>query len=165
MTINCNLTESDYRAMRRYLFFRYRKFHWFFILAWIWVAVVNWRSYRPDATMIQKVFGLVAVTVIWIATIFISWVVWKILIYMTGSRFRASIGPHVYDISEDGLVESNTDGRKEIKVSGLKHVAETGAYFFIFAKTGMGYVIPKKDLTSFDELHALQSKVVSNLKT
>src|SRR5579859_2112579 len=118
MTIQCNLTESDYRAMRRYFFFRYRKLHWFFIVAWIWVAVVNWRSYKTDAAMIQKVFGLVAVTVIWIATILLLWAVWKIIAYVTGGRFRASIGPHVYDISEDGLVESNSDGRKEIKVSG-----------------------------------------------
>ena len=28
MTINCNLTESDYRAFRRYVMFRLRKMHW-----------------------------------------------------------------------------------------------------------------------------------------
>jgi hypothetical protein len=145
--------------MRRYLFFRYRKLHWFFIIAWLWVALTNWKSYKPEASLAQKLFGLVAITFIWLATMVILFAAWKIIAYLTGGRFRPSVGPHTYEISEDGFVELNTDGKKEIKISGIKRVAENGSYFFIFSNTGMGYVIPKKDLPNFDALQALKQRV------
>jgi len=83
----------------------------------------------------------------------------EIIAYLTGGRFRPSVGPHTYEISEDGFIESNSDGRKEIRIAGIRRVAETGSYFFIFGNTGTGYVIPKKELANFDALRALQQKV------
>jgi len=159
MSINCNLTESDYRAFRRYVMFRYRKMHWFFAAILISLLALVWFSNKPEATLTEKIAGLIGVIVMWCVLMLVFVVVWKLFTRFTGGRFRGSIGPHTFEIGEDTFAESNTQGRQEVRVAGLRRVAETDLHFFVITNTGTGYVIPKRDLQSLDELYALQKRV------
>jgi len=160
MTINCNLTEADYRAMRNYVRFRYRKIHWFLAVVLISLLAFVWFSNKPQATTGEKIAGLVGVAVVWVILTLILYVAWKIISRFTGGRFRGSVGPHVFEVGDDVFTESNAEGRTETRIAGIRHIAETPAHFFILTATGRGHVIPKKDVQSFDALRSLQSKVM-----
>src|SRR5690242_6421789 len=136
MTISCNLTESDYRAMRRYLLFRYRKVHWYYAVVLITLLAFVWFSNKPETPTAEKIAGLVGVIVVWLLFMTVFVIGWKILSRFTGGRFRGSTGPHVFEIEQNRFVESNTAGRTEIALAGLRHVAETDLYFFVFSRTG-----------------------------
>jgi hypothetical protein len=159
MTINCSLTESDYRAFRRYVWFRYRKIHWFFAVVMVSLLTLTWFSNKPDASLAEKIAGLVGLIVVWILAMLIFFVIWKLLIHFTGGRFRSSVGPHVFEIGEDTFTESNAQGRHEVRVAGLRRVAETDAHFFVITNSGTYYVVPKRELRDFEPLRALQKRV------
>ena len=162
MTINCNLTESDYRAFRRYVMFRYRKVHWYYGVILISLLALVWFSNEPGTQVPKKIAGLVGVLVVWLIFIALFAVGSKLLTRFTGGRFRGSLGPHVFEIGEDRFVESNSEGRKETTLAGLKRVAETDSHFFVLSKAGAGYVIPKRDLQSYDALYELQRRVLAS---
>jgi hypothetical protein len=161
MTTNCNLTEADYKAFRKYVMFRYRKMHWFFTAVLIPPLALSWFGNKPDATTTEKVAGLIGILVIWAGLMVVFFVVWKLITRFTGGGFRGSLGPHAFEIGEDTIIESNAQGRIETRVAGLKRIGETNSHFFVITTIGTGYVIPKRDLQSCDALYALQKRITS----
>lgn len=162
MTVNCNLNESDYRAMRRYFMFRYRKMHWVVGIVLISVLVFVWFSNKPGATTVEKIASVVGVAIVWVILLFVFSLAWKIVSRFTGGRFRGSVGPHVFEIDENRVTESNAEGRKEITLAGIRHAGETSSHFFIFTRAGSAFVIPKRDLQSHDALRDLQKRVAAS---
>jgi hypothetical protein len=159
MTINCNLTEADYRAMRKYAIFRYRKMHWLFAAMLLPLLAFVWFSNKSETTMAVKIASLVVVIMLWVIIFLVLVVAWKLISRFTGGAFRASVGPHVFEIGDEIFTESNAEGRIETRAAGIRHIAETSRHFFIITKTGRGHVIPKKDMESFDAMRLLQSKI------
>src|SRR5215467_11457527 len=98
MSINCNLTESDYRAFRRYVFFRYRKMHWFFAVGLIPGLALLWFGNKPDTPLMEKIAGLVGGIIVWGVIVLILLGAWMLLTRFTGGRFRGSTGPHTFEI-------------------------------------------------------------------
>jgi len=158
MTINCNLSEPDYRAMRRYVIFRYRKMHLFgfFILAC--ALALDWFSYKPGTTMTERICGLIAMFIIW--SVFMG--LFLLFLRFSGGRFRGSVGPHVFDFTDDGVTESHANSKVELRVAGIRHIGETRSHFFILSKTGSGFVIPKRGLQTYDAIHDLQKRVTTS---
>ncbi len=107
MTINCNLTEADYREMRRYVMFRYRKLHWFLAVVAVLLLAFVWFSSKPETPTAEKIAGLIGVVIVWLIFMAVFVLGWKALTRFTGGRFRGSVGPHVYEIDGDKFVESN----------------------------------------------------------
>jgi hypothetical protein len=159
MIINSNLTESDYRALRRYVMFRYRKLHWYYGLILVCLLTFSWFSNKPDATITEKISGLVGIMILWAVFMIVLLLFLKMMTRFRGGRFRGSVGPHIFEVGDDFFTESNADGKIEIRLGGIRHIGETPTYFFVITATGRGHVIPKKDLQDFDALHSLQSKV------
>ena len=139
--------------------FRYRKMHWFFAVVLISLLALVWFSNGPEATTGEKIAGLVGIVVVWVILMLIFYVALKIIARFTGGRFRGSVGPHVFEVSDEVFTESNAEGKTETRVAGIRHIAETPAHFFILTTTGRGHVIPKRDVQSFEALRSLQSKV------
>jgi hypothetical protein len=162
MVINCNLTDTDNQAMRRYFIFRYRKMHWFVAVVLVSLLTFVWFSNKPNTPVMEKIAGLMGIAIIWVVLMLIFSIAWKITMRITGGRFRGSIGPHVFEINEDRFIESNAEGRKEVTLAGLRHIAETHSHFFVFTKTGIAFVIPKRDLQNVDAIRELQKKVVTS---
>jgi hypothetical protein len=140
--------------------FRYRKMHWYLGAVMIFLLVFVWFSNKPDTPLAEKIAGLVVVVVLWGILMLLFFAFWKLVTRLTGGRFRGSIGQHIFEVGEDTFAESNAQGRQEVRVSGLRRVVETDLHFFVITNSGTGYVIPKKDLQSFDALHALQKRVL-----
>jgi hypothetical protein len=159
MSITCNLTESDYRAFRRYVIFRLRKLHWFFAVVMVTLLAFVWFSNKPGTPLSQKIVGELAVVIIWGILMLIFLGASKLITRFTGGRFLGSTGPHTFEIGEETFAEINAQGRQEVRIAGLRRVAETEKHFFIITNAGTGYVIPKRDLQSFDPLFDLQKKV------
>ena len=63
------------------------------------------------------------------------------------------------------MLRDNAQGRQEVEWLGLPRSAETKSHSFVITNTGTGYIIPKRDLQSFDALHALQKKVAELSRT
>ena len=45
--------------------FRYRKMHWYFAVLVIFLLALVWCSNKPEATLTEKIAGLVGVVVAW----------------------------------------------------------------------------------------------------
>ena len=159
MAINCNLTESDYRAFRNYVRFRYRKLHWYLAIIVVSLLSVVWFSHKPQAALGERIASVVGVLIAWVVFMLIFLLIWKIATRLTGGRFRGCLGPHVFEIGEETFTASNSQGRQEVRLTALRRMAETDSYFFIITNAGTGYVIPKRDLQSYEALHVLQKKV------
>jgi len=157
MTINCNLMESDYRAMKRYVFFKYRKIHWYYAFLLVFLLILTWLGNKPEATMVEKVSGLVGVLLLWVIFMVIFFVFLKVMTNFRGGRFRGSIGPHVFEVTDVGFAESNEEGKIELRLSGIRHIGETKSHFFIITSTGRGHVLPKRDFQDYGALHSLQA--------
>ena len=141
--------------------FRLRKMHWLLGAMLVCLLALVWFTNKPDATLAEKIAGVVGVGVVWAILMLLFFLVWKVITRLTGGRFRGSVGPHVFEIAEDTFVESNAQGRQELKVAGLRRVAETGSHFFVITNAGTGYVIPKRDVQNYDALYALQKRVAA----
>ena len=159
MTVTCNLNESDYRALRRYAMFRIRKIHWFYGALIILLCVTTWSGEKPDEAISRKICDLIGVIIFFALFACILLLILKVITRFNGGAFRGTLGKHVFEITEDLLIETNSNGKIETRLVGIRQIAETRDHFFVITTTGSGHVLPKKDLQSFDAIRLLQSKV------
>jgi hypothetical protein len=159
MTVRCILDDSDYRAFRRHVLFRYRKIHWLYGGMLALILLLTWFGGRPEETSTDKIYALIGGVVIFGGAGLVFYVILHLISRFTGGRFRGTTGEHVFEISDDGLIEWNANGKIETRVSGIKRIDETAQHFFVITTTGMGHVIPKRGLESSDALRFLQSRV------
>ncbi len=159
MTTHCNLNDADYRAFRRHVMFRYRKIHWFYVAMLALILLLTWFGGRPEEAVRDKIYGLIGGVIVFSGAGLLFFLVIRLISRLTGARFRGTVGEHVFEILDDGLTESNANGKIETRLSGIRRIDETAQHFFVITSTGMGHVIPKRDLESLDALRALQSRV------
>ena len=159
MTAHCKLDDSDYRAFRRHVLFRYRKIHWLYGGMLALILLLTWFGGRGEETVADKIYLLVGGVVIFGGAGLVFYLVLRLVSRFTGTRFRGTVGEHVFEISDEGLTESNANGKIETRLGGIRRIDETPQHFFVITTTGMGHVIPKRDLVSPDALRALQSRV------
>jgi hypothetical protein len=159
MTVRCILDDSDYRAFRRHVLFRYRKIHWLYGGMLALILLLTWFGGRPEETSTDKIYALIGGVVIFGGAGLVFYVILHLISRFTGGRFRGTTGEHVFEISDDGLIEWNANGKIETRVGGIRRIDETAQHFFVITTTGMGHVIPKRGLESSDALRFLQSRV------
>jgi hypothetical protein len=159
MTAHCKLDDSDYRAFRRHVLFRYRKIHWLYGGMLALILLLTWYGGRPEESVTDKIYLLIGGVVIFGGAGLVFYLVLRLVSRFTGARFRGTTGEHVFEISDDGLTESNANGKIETRLGGIRRIDETSQHFFVITTTGMGHVIPKRDLESPDALRTLQSRV------
>jgi hypothetical protein len=160
MTAHCELTDSDYRAFRRHVLFRYRKIHWLYGGMLALILSLTWFGGRPEETTTDKIYLLIGGVVIFGGAGLVFYFILRLVSRFTGTRFRGTTGKHVFEISDDGLTESNANGKIETRLGGIRRIDETPQHFFVITTTGMGHVIPKRELESSDALRSLQSRVM-----
>ena len=78
---------------------------------------------------------------------------------LTGQRFRGPLGRHLFEVSAAGIKETNEFGTNETKTAGIRAVDEATEYFFVVAKNGVGYIIPKRGHSDFNALRELGQMV------
>ena len=159
MTARCDLDDSDYRAFRRHVMFRYRKIHWLYGGMLALILLLTWYGGRPEETTTDKIYLLIGSAVIFGGAALVFYIILRLISRFTGGSFRGTTGEHVFEISDDGIIESNTNGKIETRLDGIKRIDETAQHFFIITTTGMGHIIPKRALESPDALRVLQSRV------
>jgi hypothetical protein len=159
MTARCNLNDSDYRAFRRHVMFRYRKIHWLYGAMLALVLLFTWLGGGSGESVRDKVYGLIGGVIIFGGVGLLFFLVLRLISRFIGASFRGTIGEHVFEISDDGLTESNANGKIETRLGGIRRIDETAQHFFVITMTGVGHVIPKRDLESPDALRALQARV------
>ncbi len=159
MIIRCNLDDSDYRAFRRHVMLRCYRVQWLFGGMLALVLLLTWFGGRPEETTTDKGYLLIGTIIIFGGGSLLFYFLLRLLSRFTGGRFRGTTGEHVFEISNDGLSESNANGKVETLLRGIRRVDETAQHFFIITTTGLGHVIPKRTLESSDALRDLQSRV------
>jgi hypothetical protein len=155
MTARCTLIASDYRAFQRHVLFRYRKIHWVYGGVLTIILLVSWFGAPPEATRAEKISTLVGSVIIFSGLV----AVLSVIVHFLGSRFRGTLGEHIFDISEAGITESNASGKIETHVVGIRGVDEAKNHFFVITKSGLGHVLPKRDLETSEPIRALQAAV------
>jgi hypothetical protein len=157
MTARCVLVVSDYRSFHRHVLFRYQKLHWLLGTILPIILLLSWLGARPEETTTEKIQTLIGATAVFAGvTVFLL-----LLRHFTGSRFRGSLGEHIFEISEAGITETNPNGKIETHLAGIRSVDETRHHFFVITQTGLGYVLPKRDLQSPEVVRSLQIAVRS----
>jgi hypothetical protein len=156
MIARCHLTRADYRAFQLHALFRYRKVHWLYGVILIFILLQSWFS---EKTLFERISLMIGATVMFAVAITILTAITLILSHFLGTRFRGTTGEHIFEVSTDGISESHANGKVETKISGIKRIDETARHFFVLTSCGLGYIIPKRDLDSFDSLHALQASI------
>ena len=111
--------------------FRYRKIHWLYGGMLALLLLLTWLGGKPEETTTERVFALVGVVVVFGGFALIFLLVLRVISRFTGARFRGTLGQRAFEISEDGVTESNTNGRIETRVSGIRRIDETPHHFFI----------------------------------
>ena len=159
MTAHCTLNEPDYRAFRRHVLFKYRKIHWIYGGVLLLILALTWFGGKPEETVTEKVHTLIGgVVVFGVAGVVIYGVIWLVNRF-TGRRFAGTTGTHAFEFSDDGITESNSNGKIETRLAGIRHIDETPSHFFVITTTGLGHVIPKRELASVDALRLLKARV------
>jgi len=110
----------------------------------------------------DKVYLLIGTAVIFGGASLVFYLILRLISRFTGTRFRGINGEHVFEISDEGLTESNANGKIETRLGGIRRIDETLQHFFVITTTGTGHVIPKRDLESPDALRALQARVTKD---
>lgn len=159
MIAHCNLDDSDYKAFRRHVMFRYHKIHWLYGGMLALILLLTWFGGRPEETTTDKIYALIGGVIIFGGACLVLYLILRLVDRFTRTRFRGTTGEHVFEISDDGLTESNANGKIETRIGGIRRIDETAQHFFVITTTGMGHVIPKRGLESPDALRVLQSRV------
>jgi hypothetical protein len=159
MIVRCNLDDTDYRAFRRHVMFRYRKIHWLYGGMLALILLLTWFGGRPEETATDKIYVLIGGVVIFGGAGLVFYLIFRLISRFTGGRFRGTTGEHVFEISDDALTESNVNGKIETRLCAIRCIDETAQHFFVITTTGMGHIIPKRGLESPDALRVLQSRV------
>lgn len=159
VTFNSTLNDSDHRAYRRHVLFRYRKIHWLYggILAIL--LLLTWFGGKPEETLAVKICNLIVVLITFGGFVLLFFLFLWVINRLTGTRFGGTLGQHVFEISSDSITESNNNGRIETRLSAVRRIDETPLHFFIITTTGMGIVIPKRDLPNCDMLRSLRMRI------
>src|SRR5580704_4685856 len=125
MTITCNLTNADYSAFRFHAMFRYRKIHWVYgtllaILLW-----QTWSGAKPEKSLADKIYLLIATAFMFVGLVVAFLFLFSLFRRFTGTRFRGTTGEHVFEISDEGVTESNANGKIETRLAAIRRVDET----------------------------------------
>jgi len=163
----CDLKDSDYRAFRRHVLFRYRKVHWLYGGLLAIILLLTWRGGSPEETTANKIFTLIGGVIIFGGFYLVYFLILKLISRFTRTGFAGVLGPHIFEISDDGLTESNANGKVETRLAGIKRIDETSNHIFVVSASGIGHVIPKRDLEGSDALRLLrelQSKVIKGAR-
>lgn len=159
MTIKTNLTESDYRAFQRHVRFRYRKFHWIIAVPLLFIVLTSWFGGKPDQSVTQRISVLIGsllmVSIVWAVLMGVFWLIKKLPL----TRFSPQLGAHTFEVSAEGVVEENEVTRVETKVTGIKRVDECPAHYFVITQSGLGHIIPKRDVVNPEILNSLKAAV------
>ena len=163
MTIHTDLTESDYKAYRRYALFKYRKMHLAYIPILLFFIFISWFGAEPGQTLADGIWQFIASLVTMAVVMFVFILVFRLVQRLTRTRFPGTMGPHTFEIGADAITETNRDGRTERPIAGMRRVAEEKNHFFIITAQGLGYIIPKRDLDpqGTDALREVRSKVMA----
>lgn len=164
MIIRCNLNESDYRAYQWHVMFRYRKVHWLYGILLGLLLWLTWTGGSPEATAIDKLYTLIGVVLYFGGASLAFYVIVRLILRLRGASFQGTTGEHLFDISDDGLIETSQNSKIETRRVGIKRLDETEKHFFVITSNGMGHVIPKRGLNNLEAVRSLQAKVMKVAK-
>ena len=116
---------------------------------------------KPETSTKERLYALVGVVVVSGGFALALLLVLRIISQFTGAGFRGTLGEHVFEFTEDGLTETNANGKIETRAAAIRGIDETPKHFFVITTTGLGHVIPKRDLQNMDALRVLQSRVTA----
>ncbi|MEY2576806.1 MAG: hypothetical protein QOF80_2293 [Verrucomicrobiota bacterium] len=119
------------------------------------ILLLNWVGAPPGATNMEKIQSLVGATLVFSGLTTVLLLIRRLF----GSRFRGTLGEHTFDVSKSCIKESNATGTIETRLEGIRSVDETTNHFFVITKTGLGHVLPKRDLQDTQALQSLRDAV------
>jgi hypothetical protein len=96
------------------------------------------------------IFGIM--TLILLAT---SWFVIRRL----SESWQKAVGESIIEISNEGIIQTGDIGRLETPSRNIRSIEETSNYFFVYTTWWLCYILPKRDLPSFDAILALKDKI------
>lgn len=70
------------------------------------------------------------------------------------------LGEHHMMMTEDGIVDSTTNGETKVNWSGIQQIKENDDYFYLYNSSVSAYILPKRELHNLDEISSfLKSKI------
>lgn len=160
MSFVCILKTSDYKAFRRHMMFKRQKIHWIYGGMFLIFLGIIWFGGRPDETKTDKIYLLIGSAIFFGVALFAITALMKLFNRVVGSGFTGTTGEHEFEVFDNRITEKSIGSKIETRLEGIKFIDETQNHLFLITHTGLGHVIPKRDLKNDDQLCALRSLLV-----
>jgi hypothetical protein len=170
MDINYNLREEDYinfnvfylknskTAIRSLNLQRYLAPVFFIIMSYV-------LSLAGDKPFVGLFITFLITSILWIVFFpkyFYSSVTRRIKKMIKLGEYVGFCGDHVLTITDEGIVESTSNGQTKVNWSGIIGFKEDSDYFYLFNSSGGAFIIPKRELTDVEEIsNYLKPKVTA----
>lgn len=143
MRIETDMNKEDYKKLRRYVFFNYRKTYIYYIIALLFIILFGWP--RGESITIVQVILYVLSSVLLYMSIFgvflaISYLVRK----LTRQENEPLLGKHIFELDRDNFIEQNPIGISRTPYATFKHLGTTKDHLFLFSTNGSAFIIPKR---------------------
>jgi len=129
------------------------------------LLALTWFGGRPEETVTHKLFTLLAGVIFFGGAALVLYVILRLVSHFMRTRFSGTLGEHVFEITGDALTETNSNGRIETRFGAIRRIDETTHHFIVITSTGLGHVIPKRDLENPSALRELRSKISGDVHT
>jgi small-conductance mechanosensitive channel len=171
MEINFNLTEEDYihfnlyhiknskSAIRSLNVQRFLTPVFFILLSYI-------LSLAGDTPFIELFIAFFITSILWILfypKYFYSSITRRIKKMFREGKNGDLLGKHVLSMTDEGLVESRSNGQTKLNWSGIISLKEDKQYFYLYNSSVSALILPKRELANEEEVrNFLNSKVADH---
>ena len=169
MEIKYNLTEEDYihfnlyhiknskSAIRSLNVQRFLTPVFFILLSYI-ISLVG------DTPFLELFIAFFITGILWILfypKYFYSTVTRRIKKFIREGKNGGLLGEHILSMTDEGLVESTSNGQTKVDWSGIIGFKEDNEYFYLYNSSISALILPKRELTNEEEIrNFINSKVV-----
>jgi len=144
MQIKIEINRKDFLSFQKYVYFRTRLRNSFIIASIfviIWLFIINFN--KPFDLLLLLVEAFIFY-VAWAILVFIIYKLNFIKIRKLPDEQGSILGEKTYIILEDRLREITEHGESIIKWRGIKRIAETKDYIYVFVDKIAAYILPKR---------------------
>jgi hypothetical protein len=149
MKIETTLTKQDYRSFHVFNWFKYRKFHLVILVLWIPNIYSYWNADYESTT--EKIWTTILSGIILLLIVIAGMTLLFLLFKLFKRGYQQVLGKHVFELSNDILIEENETTKTETKTEMLKKVFVEKKHVFIMQKNGATHIVPRRSFENQEQ--------------
>ncbi len=143
MKIETDMTKDDYKKLRRYVFFNYRKTYIYYIAAFLIIILFGWPR-EESATVVEVILYVLSTIILYLSIFAIFLAISSLVRKLSKNELQPILGNHTFELQEDAFIEQNTIGKSKTDYANFNHIGNTKDHLFLFVTNGSAFLIPKR---------------------